>query len=250
MCLSYVRENEFTGALESSLWRADVCGSPWQWVTHNGTSCHGDNSSPVKASAINLSQPILWKMTPVGEGCGGHVFNACLRANVFLLCLLTPSCTCASAMSIEMKEEGLIECVWVRNITSRLQGFICLWFAVMIEHLIQQHPHRTHSTCTLWRFFFFFLFSYTPPDMCEQTHWRKQTRVHTHTHTRMHAAGFMVPLSPGLLMERLPLINASFNDSPLKTGGRVIVCFSSSRAGKKWNDAEIYDMCSPVRQNY
>lgn len=243
VCHTYVR---MSSALESSLWRVDVCGSPWEWVTHNGTSCHADNSSSVKASAINLSRPILWKMTPVREGCGGHVFHACLRANVFLLCPLIPSCTCASAMSIEMKEEGLIECVWGRNIASRLRGFICLWFVVMMEHLIQQHPHRTHSTCALCRFFFFFFSSYTPPDMCEQTHWRKRT----HIHTRMHAAGFMVPLSPGLLMERLPLINASFNDSPLKTGGRVIVCFSSSRAGKKWNDAEIYDVCSPVRQNY
>lgn len=31
-------------------------------------------------------------------------------------------------------------------------------------------------------------------------------------------------------MERPPLINANFNDSLLKTGGRVIVCFSSSPA--------------------
>lgn len=130
-----------------------------------------------------------------------------------------------------------------------LQGcgvlFVCglwSWWSTLFNSI--RTEHTVHALYVDFSSFLFF--SYTPPDMCEQTHWRKRTRIHT----RMHAAGFMVPLSPGLLMERLPLINASFNDSPLKTGGRVIVCFSSSRAGKKWNDAEIYDVCSPVRQNY
>lgn len=72
-------------------------------------------------------------------------------------------------------------------------------------------------------------------------------RTHTSPHARCRIYG---SFESGLLMERLPLINASFNDSLLKTGGRVIVCFSSSHAGKKWNDVEIYGMCSPVRQNY
>lgn len=54
----------------------------------------------------------------------------------------------------------------------------------------------------------------------------------------------------GLLMEQPPLINASFNDSLIKTGGRVIVCFSSSHSGKERTDVQIYDRDSPGRQSY
>lgn len=49
-------------------------------------------------------------------------------------------------------------------------------------------------------------------------------------------------------MEILPLISASNNGRLLETGGRVIVCFSSSHSEKR--ETEIYGTCSPVRQNY
>lgn len=74
---------------ESSLQRANVCGSQWEWVTHNGTSCtsctcHGDKSSSLKVSAIHLSQRILWKMTPVRE-TRRHTCSVCARA---LICFV------------------------------------------------------------------------------------------------------------------------------------------------------------------
>lgn len=55
-----------------------------------------------------------------------------------------------------------------------------------------------------------------------------------HMHAQIHTHSWIYgSFESRLLMERLPLINASFNDRLLKTGRRVIVCFSSSRAGKK-----------------
>lgn len=71
-----------------------------------------------------------------------------------------------------------------------------------------------------------------------------------HTHPVTHKCTIYVSFESGLLMERPPLINASFNDSPVGTGGRVIVCFSSSPTGKKRNDVQIYEGGSPGRQNY
>lgn len=222
------------------------------WRTVPGTSCldtcHGDNSSSVKALAINLSQRILWKMTPVLERCGEHVYNACLHSRVPSLSvhpelhvLALHYVTSMQGVHIQMRRRCVCVCV------SEKYGFKAAWFylfvVVMIEHLIQQYTN-THSW-TLCRFFFFFF--YTQPQTCASRHidTTTHTRRHTNTHWRIYGSS-----ESGLLMERLPLINASFNDSLLKTGGRVIVCFSSSRAGKKWNDVEIYDICSPVRQNY
>lgn len=60
--------------------------------------------------------------------------------------------------------------------------------------------------------------------MAASTHERAPTRT-SNTQRWIYGAA-----ESGLLMERRPLINASFNDSLLKTGGRVIVCFSSSPA--------------------
>lgn len=76
------------------------------------------------------------------------------------------------------------------------------------------------------------------------------TSTNPPTHTVTHKRTIYVSFESGLLMERPPLINASFNDSPVGTGGRVIVCFSSSPTGKKWNDVQIYEGGSPGRQNY
>lgn len=168
--------------------------------------------------------------------------RVCIHA--FLLCLCTPSYTCLHYIMWHRCKEYIFR--WGGGVcVSEKYGFKAAWFylfvVVMIEHLIQQYTN-THSW-TLCRFFFF----HTQPQTCASRHidTTTHTRRHTNTHWRIYGSS-----ESGLLMERLPLINASFNDSLLKTGGRVIVCFSSSRAGKKWNDVEIYDICSPVRQNY
>lgn len=93
------------------------------------------------------------------------------------------------------------------------------------------------------------------------------THKQAHTHTSNTQRWIYGAAESGLLIERRPLINSSFNDSLLKTGGRVIVCFSSSPAAaaagdgveackkkkrkkKKWKRVKIYDSGSPTRQNY
>lgn len=68
----------------------------------------------------------------------------------------------------------------------------------------------------------------------QQPHWHNYTHTHKHTHTYTHShrRTIYVSFESGLLMERPPLISASFNDSLLKTGGRVIVCFHHLMLGK------------------
>lgn len=159
-----------------------------------------------------------------------HVSNVCLHARVSLFVRSSWNTHAYARRSVWRRCE-----IW-------LQGCIVLLVCGSYDWASSSAvaTHAVHTAHALFVKTFFF--SYT-------IHTYKRTRLKPHTHTHTHC-WIYGSFESGMLMERQPLINASFNNRPLKTGGRVIVCFSSSRAGEKWHDVEIYGEGSPVRQNY
>lgn len=181
------------------------------------------------------------------QRAGSGVFN--MRICLFLLLSPEILTRCVVSFSpLHLKEEvvGLIS-ARVRNTVSRLHGFISLcwsWLSFLFNTILAS-GHSLHVNMLIASSSSSFFHAHTP------RHVQAHAQANTHTDTRMHTHCWIYgSLESGLLMERLPLINASFNDRLLKTGRRMIVCFSSYRVGKKWNDVEIYGICPPVRQNY
>ncbi len=153
------------------------------------TRC-GDNSSSVKALAVNLSQHILWKMTPVCEHWGQHVFDVRLHTHTIRVrpFILSHTCLYVNALwDIHMRRRRMG--VWKKY------GFKAAWSYLFAKVMIEHFAH-THA-CTRQRYADFL--PHTRPDMCMQTHRHNhsQTNTHTHTHTLIHTVGFIAPLSLG-----------------------------------------------------